>query len=168
MTRILGVDPGMSGALAVFQPNAASGKRWDVIDVPTSGEDSQRRVNVIAIADWLKEYKPDFAYVESVAAFPGQGVSSMFRFGRATGAIEAVVACQYIPISLVAPPTWKKFHGLRGSDKEQSRALAIRKFPELASRLDRHMDQNRAEAALIAFFGAAATGAVRSMSPLGV
>lgn len=163
--RILGVDPGLNGALAIYDPDEKV--RWDVIDVPTSGDDSQRRINAPVLAQWITACRPEIAYVESVAAFPGQGVSSMFRFGRATGAIEATIACCGVPITLIVPQTWKKFHGLRGSDKEQSRALAIRKFPSEASLLARRMDQNRAEALLIAYFGAAATGAIRSMSPLG-
>lgn len=162
-TRILGIDPGINGACAIYSVDA---RAWMVIDLPTVGEGSQRRINAPALRDWLGKYAVHRAFIESVAAFPGQGVSSMFRFGRAVGAIESVVAVASIPITYVVPQQWKRFYGLRGSDKEQSRSMAVQRFPSLATHLARVMDHGRAEAALIAFFGAAVAGAVASMAPL--
>jgi crossover junction endodeoxyribonuclease RuvC len=171
--RILGIDPGLSGGVAVYFVDI---KRWLVIDLPTVGEGAQRRLNAPALRDWLGNPPPDHAFIESVQAMPsipdkfgirrGMGVASSFRFGRVTGAIEATVACCNIPITLVVPQSWKRFYGLRGSDKEASRALALRRFPTAASHLARKLDHGRAEAMLIAYFGASAVGAVRSMSPL--
>lgn len=156
MTRILGVDPGLSGACVVYAPqfSVKSGMRWNVIDLPTIGEGSQRRINAPALRDFITKFTPDHAFVESVAAMPKQGVSSGFRFGRATGAIDAVIACCGVPISYVHSIRWKKHHGLKGPDKEQSRMRALQLAPELSIFLERKKDHGRAEAALLALYGA--------------
>src|SRR6516162_189467 len=43
---------------------------------------------------------------------------SGFKYGRAISAIEAVIACTGVPMTIVELGLWKKFHGLRGGDKE--------------------------------------------------
>jgi hypothetical protein len=55
-------------------------------------------------------------------------------------------------MSIVEPSVWKKFHGLRGKNKEQSRLRALQLFPPHAL-LARKKDHVRAEAALIGAFG---------------
>lgn len=164
--RILGIDPGLTGAVALYAAAAPRGLQWTIEDLPTIGDGAQRRINAPELRDLVKASRPDACYIESVAAFPGQGVSSMFRFGRAVGAIEAIIATCDVPIHYVVPQSWKKFYGLRGSDKEQSRAMALRRWPTESNRLQRKLDHGRAEAMLIAAYGAAATGAVSAMSPL--
>jgi antirestriction protein ArdC len=79
-----------------------------------------------------------------------QGASSGFKYGRATGAIEAVIACCGIPMTVVEPSLWKKHHRLRGDDKEGGRQLALMLFPAAHALLARKRDHGRAEAALIA------------------
>ena len=51
---------------------------------------------------------------------PKQGASSGFKYGRATGAIEAALACCEIPLTIVEPSAWKKAHHLRGGGKERA------------------------------------------------
>jgi Holliday junction resolvasome RuvABC endonuclease subunit len=158
--RVLAIDPGLSGALCIYCPLAspASGMRWHIIDIPVAGEKSQKRVVAPLVRDFICKSDPQHAFIEQVSAMPQQGVSSTFRFGRATGALEAIVACLNIPITFVAPQVWKKFYGLKGPDKEQSRAMALRRFPEAASLIARHKDHGRAEAMLIAAYGAKVIG----------
>jgi crossover junction endodeoxyribonuclease RuvC len=84
---------------------------------------------------------------------PKQGASSGFKFGRATGAIEAVIACCKIPLTIVEPSIWKKFHRLRGGDKEAGRQRALQLFPHAHELLARKKDHGRAEAALIVLYG---------------
>jgi hypothetical protein len=52
---------------------------------------------------------------------PAQGSSSGFKDGRAVGAIEAAIALSGIPVTIVEPSAWKKFHKLHVKDKEGSR-----------------------------------------------
>lgn len=152
--RILAIDPGMNGAACVYTPqfSVASGMRWHVIDLPTVGDGSQRRINATALRDFIMKLTPDCSFIESVGAMPKQGVASSFRFGHVCGVIEGVVACCGIPITYVHSTRWKKFHGLRGPDKEQSRLRALQLAPELSPLLERKRDHGRAEAALLALF----------------
>jgi len=85
---------------------------------------------------------------------PKQGASSGFKFGRATGALEGVLACCEIPLTVIEPTAWKKFHQLRGGDKESSRQRALQLFPSAHALLARKKDHGRAEAPLIALYGA--------------
>jgi crossover junction endodeoxyribonuclease RuvC len=81
---------------------------------------------------------------------PKQGASSGFKYGRAVGAIEAAITCCGIPLTIIEPTAWKKFHALRGGDKEASRQRALQLFPAAHALLARRKDHGRAEAALIA------------------
>jgi len=59
-------------------------------------------------------------------------VASTFKFGRATGAIEATVALCGVPMSVVEASVWKRRFGLYGTEKETPRLLAIQKISRLA------------------------------------
>jgi crossover junction endodeoxyribonuclease RuvC len=84
---------------------------------------------------------------------PKQGASSGFKYGRAVGAIEAVIVCCAIPLTIIEPSIWKKFHRLRGGDKETGRQRALQLFPTAHELLARKKDHGRADAALIALAG---------------
>jgi crossover junction endodeoxyribonuclease RuvC len=85
---------------------------------------------------------------------PRQGASSGFLYGRAIGAVESAVALCQVPITIVEPSVWKRRFHLNGGDKEQSRLLALQKFPQQHALLARKKDHNRAEAVLLAVYGA--------------
>ena len=93
------------------------------------------------------------AVIEAVAAMPGQGVSSMFRFGESVGVVLGVLGALQIPLRWVTPQRWKKAAGIVGKDKDAARSLAIQLHPEVAELLKRKEDVGRADAALIARFG---------------
>jgi crossover junction endodeoxyribonuclease RuvC len=152
--KILGVDPGIHGGLAIVAiNNGAAPQLVAAIDIPTLGVGAKERVDSIALRTWLAAYQPQHAFVERGQAMPRQGASSGFKYGRAIGAIEAVIACCEIPLTIVEPSMWKKFHQLRGSDKEAGRQRALQLFPAAHALLARKMDHGRAEAALIALAG---------------
>jgi crossover junction endodeoxyribonuclease RuvC len=92
--------------------------------------------------------------IERAGAWPGQGVSSTFKFGRATGAIEATIALCSVPVEIVEPSAWKRFWKLPGKDKEAARQKALQLFPDAHAALARKRDHNRAESLLIALYGA--------------
>jgi hypothetical protein len=85
---------------------------------------------------------------------PRQGASSGFKFGRSVGAIEATIALCNVPLEIIEPSMWKRALRLPGRDKEQARQKALAIFPQAASLLARKKDHQRAEAMLIAFYGA--------------
>jgi len=84
---------------------------------------------------------------------PGQGVSSMFSFGRAAGIIEGVLAGFSVPFELIPPATWTKSMRTFGG-KDGSRQRAQELFPDYAHLFARKKDDGRAEAALLACYAA--------------
>lgn len=153
--RILGVDGGLAGAAALVHtmPPHRPDLR-DVIDIPTSGEKAKRRVDAAAFIAWLRDVRPDVAFIERAQAMPQQGSSSGFIYGRAIGYIECCVISLNIPVTFVEAGVWKRAFKL-GRDKENARQLALHRFPAAASFFSRKLDHNRAEAALIALHGSA-------------
>jgi crossover junction endodeoxyribonuclease RuvC len=146
MTCVLGIDPGLSGALAFFFPNAPD--RVAAEDMPVVAGN----VDCATLAARIRQMAPDLAIVERVASMPGQGVSSTFKFGTAYGALLGVLGALEIRTVLVAPATWKK-HFRLDSDKEKSRALALRTFAKSPEHFARKKDHGRGEAALLALYG---------------
>jgi crossover junction endodeoxyribonuclease RuvC len=149
--KVLGIDPGLSGGLAVVE----SGDRpriIGIIDVPTTGEKAKRRVDVAKVLAFLWEHRPDHAIIERAQAMPEQGASSGFIYGRAVGALEAIVEGMQVPLTVIESTAWKKAHALIKRGKEDSRQRAIKLFPAAAG-FERKLDHNRAEAALIAWYG---------------
>ena len=86
---------------------------------------------------------------------PGQGVTSMFHFGKSAGFIEGVLAAKNIRYELIPPQRWKKAFGLH-SDKQESIDLCKEKFPGVSllptPRCKKDAD-GMAEALLIALYG---------------
>jgi crossover junction endodeoxyribonuclease RuvC len=149
--RILGIDPGVHGGLAVIELNdGAAPQLVDAMDIPTVGTGAKERVDVLALRAWIQTHRPDHAAIERAQAMPKQGASSGFKYGRATGALEAVLACCEVPFELVEPSVWKRARHLHGGDKEGARQLALQMFPAQHAAFARKRDHQRAEAALIA------------------
>jgi crossover junction endodeoxyribonuclease RuvC len=152
--KILGIDPGIHGGLAIVEIfDGAAPVLVDAIDIPVAGVKAKERVDVLAIRTWIEPHRPQHAYIERAQAMPKQGASSGFKYGRATGALEAVVACCAIPMSIIEPSMWKKFHQLRGGDKEAGRQRALMLFPSAHALLARKKDHGKGEAALLALYG---------------
>lgn len=141
----IGVDPGKTGAIALLWPN---GELCEIHDMPIMGKIVSPQI-LTSFEVW-DDHCYGTVIIEDVHAHPGQGVSSMFSFGRSLGVIEGVFAAAGKPIAYVSPAKWKKAMGLT-ADKGSSRRKAIERWPE--SRLfDRVKDDGRAEAALIALW----------------
>lgn len=149
---ILGIDPGFSGAIALLNPLT---RELEVIDMPVlPGAKGRSRLDHATIANIMSpqpDTGADMAVMELVSAMPGQGVTSMFRFGQVYGALEmAIVGHGYMRYD-VTPATWKK-HFKLSRDKDVSRGMAMDRFPAYANKFTRKKDDGRAEAALIALY----------------
>lgn len=142
--RIVGIDPGVSGALAFIVDGAYSAHTF----MPTVKLGKSSRVNASSLAGFIEGVDPDLVAIERVNAMPGQGVSSMFSFGHAAGVLEGVVATLGLPCELVTPQAWKRHFGLIGSEKDAARAKAVQLFP--GAPLSRKKDGAIADALLIA------------------
>jgi crossover junction endodeoxyribonuclease RuvC len=149
VSGILGVDPGLTGALALHRDG-----EWILLDMPIAGDAKRREINGPELCRFLREHQPDHAYLEYAAARPGQGVSSMFKFGVSYGATKMALAACGVPYTVVIPAKWKPAVGIQtGADKEASRLRALQLFPDLAAYLSRKKDHARADAMLLTYFG---------------
>jgi crossover junction endodeoxyribonuclease RuvC len=154
---IIGCDPGQSGCLALL----ADGEPAGFIDMPTMPRAAGgNEVNAAALAAQLRGlmHKHTGAYllavVEQVSAMPGQGVTSMFRFGQSDGVLRGVLGALGVPHIEVHPTKWKNHFGLKGQPKDAARTLAIRRFPAIAEQLARKKDCGRADSLLLALWAA--------------
>ena len=152
--RIIGIDPGLSGAIAILENN----KVLNIFDIPvmSEGKKNKKQLNSALLVSLLKENinnKEDVAVVvEQVNAMPGQGVTSMFNFGQTFGAIKGICAALDLPIFFVRPSKWKKYFELINSSKDSSRTKAIEMYPKLSNELAKKKDVNKSDAILIARF----------------
>lgn len=147
---VIGVDPGLTGAVGFLQ----NGAFLAVEDMPvvTKGFGSVKNEVSPAglktlIRERLQEGESVVAVLERVGAMPGQGVSSVFSLGDSYGSARSVLATAGFETHYVSPVVWKK-HFKLSSDKELSRALAVKLWPEAPLRLKKH--DGRAEALLMA------------------
>ena len=150
--KIIGIDPGLSGAIAIFEDN----KVKNIFDIPvmTEGKKNKRQLNSAQLVKLLKDNYSDqeevSVVVEQVNAMPGQGVTSMFNFGQTFGAIKGICAALGLPIFLVRPAKWKKYFELINSSKDASRTKAIEMYPSISEQLAKKKDVNKSDAILIA------------------
>ena len=150
--RIIGVDPGLSGAVAVLDDL----KIFDIFDMPimSEGKKNKNQLNSAQLVNIIKKHinqnNEVFVVVEQVNAMPGQGVTSMFNFGQTFGAIKGICASLNLPIFYVRPAKWKKHFELINASKDASRTKVIEMYPSISDRLSRKKDVNKADAILIA------------------
>ena len=152
--KIIGIDPGLSGAIAILENN----KVLHLFDMPvmSEGKKNKRQLNSAQLVKLLKDNIEDkddsCVVVEQVNAMPGQGVTSMFNFGQTFGAIKGICAALGFPIFFVRPSKWKKHFELINSSKDSSRTKAIEMYPSLSNQLSKKKDVNKSDAILIARF----------------
>jgi len=150
---IAGIDPGKSGALAITYPDG-SVQAFDVPRVKLKGKD------VPAWQEWQRAWSGAFDFagvdlvvIEDVSARPGQGVTSMFTFGRTLGFVHALAVASGAAVQTVTPTVWKGKLGLLNSSKGASREKATALYPKSVGLLGRVKDDGRAEAILLAHYG---------------
>ena len=150
--RIIGIDPGLSGGIAILDDL----KIFDIYDMPimSEGKKNKNQLNSAQLVNIIKKNiipsSDTFLIVEQVSAMPGQGVTSMFNFGQTFGSIKGICAALNLPIFFVRPAKWKKHFDLINSSKDASRTKVIEMYPSISPRLSKKKDVNKADAILIA------------------
>ena len=150
--QIIGIDPGVSGAVGVL---TESGKFVHVFDMPTvlaNKTGNRQMVSPIELANLIRAQLMNapadvVAITEGVHAMPEQGVASVFAFGKSYGILLGVLAALGISTHVVSPAKWKGFYSL-GREKDQSREFAQRMWPDAPLGLKKH--HGRAESLLLA------------------
>ena len=150
--RIIGIDPGLSGGIAILDDL----KIYDIFDMPimSEGKKNNNQLNSAQLVNIINKHvlkkENTFVIVEQESAMPGQGVTSMFNFGQTFGSIKGICAALGLPIFFVRPAKWKKHFELINSSKDASRTKVIEMYPSISSRLTKKKDVNKADAILIA------------------
>ncbi|SRR5712692_10471376 len=151
--HIVGLDPGLSGAIAVL---ALDGTLEGLGDTPTLTVQVQRGQKQVhdcpGMVALLQPYagQPAHVLIEEAQPMPGQGVTSTFQIGKGYGLWLGILAALQLPYTTIRPAIWKKAFSL-GKDKEASRLRAMQLFPR--ADLRRKKDHGRAEALLLAYYG---------------
>lgn len=154
MRVTFGIDPGLTGAIAVL----GDGEVQCILDMPVMEVGKHNEVDAKLLARYLRESREAnsgayfSACLERVGARPGDGGTSAFRFGEGFGKVKSVLEVMGIPFVMPVPAQWKRYYGLIGKEKDESRQLALKRFPGAAHRMQRKKDHGRAEAALLALY----------------
>jgi len=149
---VLGIGSESNGALAWVRGHELE----RVLDLPLQGKLSARgrQVDVACLQEVVRALRPDYAVVESRQPAPREGVGSAFSRGRTLGAIEAALAGERVEYRLVRPSVWKRSAGLLKAPKAALVDLVCRLYPDVAAQMRLRLHQGRAEAILIARYGA--------------
>lgn len=138
---ILGCDPGVKGALAIFDTVE---RRVSVADMPDT---------IAGVAACIAELPAVRVCVIEKPFYPKViGTRNVAKIASAYGRVVMALHIKGMPIVEVAPTEWKAALNL-SSHKAASRDKAAQIFPDDAELFQRVRDDGRAEAALLAWYG---------------
>lgn len=142
-TIYIGIDPGLTGGIVALYEDGSLAQ--------LDSFDDKNPLEVIK--NFLSRKKICSITLESVHAMPGQGVSSMFNFGRSYGAIIGLVYGLGYNLHLVSPQSWQKIIpeiDMFESPKESIKRAIMAEGLEKAMTLKRSMHQGVCDAYFIA------------------
>ena len=151
MTRVVGIDPGANGCIALIDTDTNETKVYDFPKL-------EKEIDVMELFGGIVKSLGvvDLCVIESVHALPRQSTVAGFKFGVAVGiarAISGVLCCR---TEYVSPQRWKKYFNINNAEKAQLKEMAVLKarslFPKLTDVLLKSKD-GRSEALLIAEYG---------------
>lgn len=143
--NVIGIDPGLNGALALL----CDGEIHDLVDMPVVDGNVDPWRLTWQLANWGSVRK---VIVEKQQAYPKQGVSSSFKTGFGYGTVCAVIAALERPLHIVSASEWTRWLKV-GNDKDAHRRKAKELWPGCAEMFARSKDDGRADAALLACWG---------------
>ena len=123
---IVGIDPGLDGALAFVDPADLRSTRTIALPVHTltRGGKTKRELDAHGFADLLRTSPLlDHAFLEAAQVMPRQGLSSTAAFHRGYGMVVGVVAALGIPMTLVSPSQCAR--GASGERRRPRPCIAI-------------------------------------------
>lgn len=159
---VIGVDLGMTGALAAIDPRGTS----VIHDLPISDDDDGKRLNgrdlILLLRVVIPTGEAAMVVAEDVRVRQqgngGKHFNSAHSQGSlmiSRGVLQAVCDIARLKLHYIQPATWKASYGLIKKKKEASRQMALKLYPACAKDLQRVKDQNRAESLLLAHYGQA-------------
>lgn len=124
MTKMyIGVDPGASGGICgLMQHNEKWNGLGDVLCIVSPYKDIETAKSSIEKCIEYKSHKI-IACIENVHAFPTDGRSSAFKFGRNAGQWEGLLTALGVPYYKVTPQKWMAHYGELPKDKTERKNL---------------------------------------------
>lgn len=153
MKIVLGIDPGLSGALVWLSKNGLT-----FAPMPLNEEG---RICYESIKEVIENSPPDHIYIERAVAF-GMGVTGAFNYGQDFNAIKIGVGLTKIPFTLVEPGKWAKVmhQGIDKDMKPKAKSIVAvkRLYPQLLKDIPKgprsgKFDEGIVDALLIAGYG---------------
>lgn len=117
---VMGIDPGATGGIAVVNGSVSAVPMPDLWTFART------------VSFWAGFGDNLHVFVEKSQAFPGQGISSTFSYGRHFGELLGVLAALNVRHTLVAPAQWtRSVHaGTKAGDPKVRTLEAVRRlFP---------------------------------------
>lgn len=152
----LGVDPGLSGALALLSDE---GRVIWCRDMPTlRATRSRREIDGPAVVEVLRAWHWQAGGIHMTIEMPGvrpmqhaaAGIKTGISWGRIVGIAEAL----QIPYEIVSPQRWQKAilgDVPKGCSKDMARSMAQRLWPK--ADLGKRKTQDRSDALCLAEYG---------------
>lgn len=160
---VIGVDPDLSGALALLKFNHLLGSsEAQVFDTPhlpvLVGNRVRKRLDAKSIVQLIRSLdipSGSTAYIEQSTPYPKDGKQGWYSGGFGFGFWLGTLVTSGFSVVPVSSALWKRHFQLAGGNctKDDSRRVASELFPLLSSQLKRKKDHGRAEALLIAAYG---------------
>ena len=123
----IGIDPGKAGGFSFIYEDLYMAKKTPNTVLEIAAE----LINIKDIAPDVSMY----AIIEHVHSMPGQGVKSVFTFGKGYGQWLGILATLKIPYIEVTPNKWMKHYGSMPKDKKERKNhlknLAQQRFPDI-------------------------------------
>lgn len=158
--RVLGIDPGVTGAWAVVDIIEGRPAVRSIGDLPVKTVQMSKRIakkiEPVELGELLDgildKWGPDRIVVESLTGAPGITSTTAFSLGWTGGVIDTVLELLGVTTHIKAHPSaWKRKLGTP-ADKGASRRYATKMFGT-DKWWPKEKDHNRAEAAMIAVYG---------------
>lgn len=156
---IIGIDPGLSGAIAEIDEK---GKIIQLIDMPVisykKGEKVRRDYDVGFIRAFFNTIQKKIVFIEKMQSMPpGFRVQASFSLGECQGIFRGMFSAFGIGYEFILPKEWKKHFQItraKGDGKAQAFQIASRLFPEAKMKTEKgRVLDGRSEALLIAEYG---------------
>lgn len=143
--NVIGIDPGITGGLAIFKDDVLSCHIMPSQKINAS----KFEIDISEVDCICAVNMPDLVVMEDVGSNPKWRKSSIFTFGKAYGMLLALLRIRKYSHILVKPVIWKRTM-LAGTDK--SKEAAIAKVQHLYPQINTK-SHDVAEATLLALYG---------------
>jgi len=149
MKIYVGIDPGKSGGMAIYDEKSISAHKCPETegDMYALFEIMSSRADMGSITDF-------YAIIEHVWGFPTDSATTAFKFGKNFGAWLTILQIVNCPYNLVTPREWQGFYHIPKLIKKERKQLLKSMAGNLPIKYDEdtRVTYNTADAILIAVY----------------